>query len=295
MKASQHIPFQNWIKDESFRIANLSKNVRLEAYHLGGHIHHYHEIIYIKNGSGQMMIDDVDCELQDHTLYCIWQGQVHKWKESESEREGLGIMFKNDFLPSIDANTLMVFNSALFNRLQKINTFHLKGDEIKYFDSLFNHINSEYHLPTPTFGQKQTLQYLMMTLLVKLTRKAMEMDSDKESKTGTDLEIFQSFLLLVEHHYQSNPSLDFYAKQLGCSPRKLNEIVKKRSGQTIKQLVLKRTLTEAKRLIAYTNTSIKEIAYRLGFNNQAYFCSFFKKQQGMSPQEYRQEKQMSDS
>lgn len=291
MKASQNIPFQNWIKDQSFMINPLSRNVKPEAYNLGAHIHHYHEIIYVRKGSGQMTIDDIDCELEDQTLYCIWQGQVHKWKEAEKRREGLTIMFKNDFLPTLDANTLMVFNSALFNRLQKINTFRLKVEEIKYFDWLFELILSEYNQPAPTFGQKQTLQYLVMTLLVKLARKTTEIKLNTLPKTGTSAEVFQSFLLLVEHHYQSNVPLDFYAKKLGYSLRNLNQIIKKHGGQTAKQIVLKRTLTEAKRLIAYTNTSIKEIAYRLGFNNQAYFCYFFKKQVGISPQEYRTNQQ----
>lgn len=293
MKLKQNIPFQNWIKDQSFQINTLSEKVKPESYQMGAHIHHYHEILFVKRGKGEMLIDDESCTLTNQTIYCIWQGQVHEWIEGQ-DRQGYAIMFKPDFLPMVDANTLMVFNSTLFNRLQKINAFPVKSDEIRHFDSVFEHILSEYNQPMRTFGQKQTMQYLLMSLLVKLARKTVEIDQDTQTSTNTSLEIFQSFLALIEQNYQSNANLDFYARQLGTRPRKLNEIIKDHSGQTAKQLLMKRTLTEAKRLLFHTSTPIKEIAYRLGFNNQAYFCHFFKRQHGQSPQAYRSQKQVAE-
>lgn len=290
MKVFQNIPFQNWIKDKSFRINTLSENVKEETYNLGAHIHHYHEILYVKNGEGEMFIDDKSYKLESQTIYCIWQGQVHQWKHAQN-RDGYAIMFKNDFLPAVDANTFMVFDSTLFNRIQKINRFQLEGEEGKYFDFLFEHILFEYSQPSQTFGQKQSMQYLIMALLVKLARKAVTMDLETISQKETSLDIFQSFLLLIEQNYQQNPSLYFYAEHLGISSRKLNDIIKHHSGETAKQLIMKRTFTEAKRLLAFTSTSLKEISYQLGFNNQAYFCSFFKKQAGVSPQKYRVSKQ----
>lgn len=286
MKLKQNIPFQNWIKDQSVRINSLSENVKPESFHMGAHIHHYHEILYLQGGKGEMLIDDKRCTLSDQTIYCIWQGQVHEWIEGR-QRQGYAIMFKTDFLPAVDANTLMVFNSTLFNRVQKINAFPLARNEICHFDSLFEHMLAEYDQSVPTFGQKQTMQYLLMSLLVKLARKTVEMDRHVQARTKTSLDIFQAFLTLIEQYYQSDVGLDFYANQLGTSSRKLNEIIKDHAGQTAKQLLMKRTLTEAKRLLFHTSTPVKEIAYRLGFKNQAYFSHFFKRQVGQSPQSYR--------
>jgi hypothetical protein len=197
MNVKQKNPFQDWIKDKSFQIHSLSENVKPESYQMGAHIHHYQEILYLHSGKGEMTIDDRTCELQANTIYCIWQGQVHKWIKAE-ERQGYAIMFKTDFLPLVDANTLMVFNSTLFNRLQKINAFHLEQAEIPYFEGLFEHIISEYHQPAQTFGQKQTMQYLLMTLLVKLARKTVAIDRNTLPKKGKSIRRLISDLICLK-------------------------------------------------------------------------------------------------
>lgn len=283
MKLKQGFPFQDWIKNKSFQTNLLAENVSEDSFKIGAHLHTYHEILYIQKGKGQMMIDDKLYILEERTIYCIWQGQVHKWKEAQ-QRRGFAIMFKTDFLSVNDTTT---FITSLFNRLQKVNAFRLQEEEIKLFNWLFELIYTEFQQPSYTLGQKQTIQHLTMTLLVKLARKNIAPNLETLTSLNTSLDIFQSFLLLLEHNYQSNAPLDFYAKQLGINLRKLNEIIKTYAGQTVKQVTTERTLTEAKRLLAHTNTAMKEIAYSLGFNNQAYFCYFFKKNIGISPQHYR--------
>jgi len=54
------------------------------------------------------------------------------------------------------------------------------------------------------------------------------------------------------------------------------------------QLVQDRLLLEAKRLLLYSNVSIAEVGYYLGFDDPAYFTRFFTKAAGTSPRGFRQ-------
>ena len=65
------------------------------------------------------------------------------------------------------------------------------------------------------------------------------------------------------------------------------------AGQTAKQFVNQRILLESKRLLAYTETSVKEIAWQLGFEEATHFGKFFKKEMQKTPLTFRKEFQQS--
>ena len=69
---------------------------------------------------------------------------------------------------------------------------------------------------------------------------------------------------------------------------RLNDLVKRATGVTAGHLIRQRVLTEAKRELVFTNRAIHEIAYDLGFSDPSHFARFFRKQTGMTPQDFRQ-------
>lgn len=79
-----------------------------------------------------------------------------------------------------------------------------------------------------------------------------------------------------------------YARKLMTQSRTLNSLSKKYTGKTAGAIITDRIILEAKRELYYNTSSIKEIGYDLGFDDPAYFTRFFKKQIGVSPQEYKQ-------
>jgi AraC family transcriptional activator of pobA len=56
---------------------------------------------------------------------------------------------------------------------------------------------------------------------------------------------------------------------------------------TAGHLIRQRVLTEAKRELVFTSRAIHEIAYALGFADPSHFARFFRKQTGMTPQDFR--------
>jgi AraC-like DNA-binding protein len=281
------IPINNLLNQDSFSIVEHSGHISSTK----AHYHNCHVIYFAIRGKGKMLIDNEVMDIKENSCYCIWEGQLHQMIHSE-EREGYSLWFKNNFLPSVDVSTMMLFNMTLFNRIKKINELKLEEDEMEDFRTLFSNLNREFKRPRTTFGQKEYIQFLLMQLLLMLSRKSNEQKVINFAPNKSYVVSFQSFQFLLDENFSREKNIAFYANSLGISKRKLNEIIKSYSGVTFKEFLIRRYIVESKRLLSSTNSSLKEIAYMLGFKNQAYFCYSFKKETKMTPKQYRNSKKM---
>ncbi len=100
-------------------------------------------------------------------------------------------------------------------------------------------------------------------------------------------EKIHEFERLIEEFFPIKKLPSEYAEMLNISPNYLNKICKEETGCTAGDLIRKRIIIEAQRLLHYTNYSIKEIADKLGFENTSYFVTFFKKQTEITPEQFR--------
>lgn len=128
---------------------------------------------------------------------------------------------------------------------------------------------------------------LQRTILKAFLLKLMDSVDHELVNPGINEKRIYHFVLLLEDHYITEKSVDFYATKLNLSAKRLNQILKQKTGKTISQILQERTLTEAKHLLFVGKKSIKEIAYTLGFQDASYFSRFFKKMTKLSPDEFR--------
>jgi AraC family transcriptional regulator, 4-hydroxyphenylacetate 3-monooxygenase operon regulatory protein len=101
------------------------------------------------------------------------------------------------------------------------------------------------------------------------------------------LPLYRRFLGLIELHYRSHLSVSQFAAELGLTEWRMFEIVNNCGGTTPKSLLRNRLVQEARRQLAFSTASVKEVAGYLGFSDSAYFCRFFKRQIGTTPSQYR--------
>lgn len=93
----------------------------------------------------------------------------------------------------------------------------------------------------------------------------------------------EQFLHLVEQHFRQQHSLDWYARQLNITPKRLSICVKQTSGRTTTEWIDQHRLLEADKLLRSGTLTVKEIASQLGFPNQSTFGTWFKRHTGSSP------------
>ena len=100
-------------------------------------------------------------------------------------------------------------------------------------------------------------------------------------------EYFKQFTHLLGEHFREERSVGFYARQLCITPKYLTTLIKRISGQSVSEWIDNYVILEAKTLLKYSTMSIQEIAYYLNVPNQSFFGSYFKRNTGMSPSQYK--------
>jgi AraC-like DNA-binding protein len=129
-------------------------------------------------------------------------------------------------------------------------------------------------------------------LLLKAERIHHAQQADCPVQTRTTLSQVNRFIQSVEANFIEQKSVRFYANLLAIHPNYLNSIVKTVNGNTARNIILERTLLEAKCLLYQSKLSIKEIAAHLRFQDASYFSRFFKKHTRTTPQEYQKRIQL---
>jgi AraC-like DNA-binding protein len=108
-----------------------------------------------------------------------------------------------------------------------------------------------------------------------------------EVSSARHIEVYKKFKHLLELHFRANKAPAFYSERLHISGRHLNRLLKEATTKTAADIILGRSILEARRLLCFTEMSISEIAWSLGFQDPSYFTKLFKKATGQTPHAYR--------
>ena len=109
-----------------------------------------------------------------------------------------------------------------------------------------------------------------------------------EHGVNTNIYVSQA-IQFIEEHYDQDISLETVAGKIGISPFYLSRLFKSEIGQTFVEYLTQLRVQEAIKLASNTRLSIKEIAWRTGYQNPTYFCRIFKKYTGRTIGEIREQ------
>lgn len=133
--------------------------------------------------------------------------------------------------------------------------------------------------------------YEQKLLLLALTHRLCSLYNRKlvtnQDAVGHRNEVFLRLIQLIEQYYVHERGVEFYADKLCLSPKYLSALSKSICGYTVQELVFKSIIRKSISLLKNTQKNIQEISDYFNFPNASYFGTFFKKQTGMSPQQYR--------
>lgn len=101
--------------------------------------------------------------------------------------------------------------------------------------------------------------------------------------------IFQTFLVSLHKNYKQEREVAFYAEEQCLTPRYFSAVVKEKSGHSALHWIINMVISNAKQMLAHSDSSIKEIALRLNFPSQSFFGKYFKQYTHLSPNQYRRE------
>ena len=248
------------------------------------HRHNFQELIWIKSGRGRQAVDGQITDIAPATFYLIAKGQVHQFLEAE-KINGYVLRFNEEFRLRGSKSNHRHFTESFFNNVRSIPALSVERNQISDFDALFSLIVGEYDTPH-RFGRFAILRHLLQVLLIKIAQNLDAASADGPVDSGHDT-VFKDFIALLEEHFKGRHDVAFYADIMAVTARQLSERTKRVIGKTAKQVIEERLVLEAKRALKYTDRSVKEIAYALGYDDPSYFSKVFKKVTGYTPQEFQ--------
>lgn len=245
------------------------------------HRHNYFEFFYFQNGGGIHLIDFVPFPIESDAIHIVAPGQVHQVKR---ELDSNGFVFLFDI--NLFDNYKTIENFLIDHTCLDVESFkpvYHFNDKIKKSEISFvvNKAWREYNTKEPYKNQ------LVTNLLAELMLYCMRQKTDSNSlNTNPYHSQYIAFRRLLNSEFKTLKKVTDYAALLNLTEKQLNEIVFKRTGETVSTLIFKQVILEAKRLLN-TGMPAKEVSYALNFLDPGHFSKFFKNQTGISPSEFK--------
>lgn len=238
------------------------------------HRHDYFEIILVREGGGEQLIDFTKTGLTKNCVYTVYPGQIHHLKREEAE--GLILQFRKDifdFIFPVKYHYLyfpqagLQLDEATFDHLYEITQSILLLTKQPQLSSLSIH---------------KSYSYLQIVLITLIEQHQHHSNNDVGSFGGR-------FLQLLSQGIKEKRKVADYADQMGLSTDRLTALCKETFGTTPLRLIHESLLLEIKRLMVSGNLTLKEIAFELNFDSTANFSSFVKSATTFTPSELQEQ------
>lgn len=252
------------------------------------HRHHdLHQIIWVEQGGGPVELDDKQLELHGPVLINIPPSIVHGFQWSPGA-QGFVLTMAESFMADLTGQSGDQAIGTSLGQVLVMTRFR-DGQTSSRLATLFSAINDEY--VHERFCRHATISGYVLILLAELVRLRQLSRRDVHAAHIGGSESYQSFKEMIEAHYRDRWSVGEYAAALAMTERSLRRLSQKFAQQTPVQLIHRRQLLEAKRMLLYTGKSIAAVGYDLGFEDPAYFTRFFIRQVGRTPLQFRQSRE----
>lgn len=244
------------------------------------HKQEFYMLMYIESASGEIILDNYRIRL-DSAKAIIIKPRCIISIDINRQAKGKIICFTEDFF-SLRYNNNILYQFSFLQRDAKP-YIRLNMAQNERWESLVMLLAEEFFLQKRE-SQKVLRSYLNI-ILFELERVYNPSGYIKNKKLKH--EKVQQFEDLINRHFTTKKLPSAYAGLLHVSPNYLNKICKEETGQTAGDLIRKRITIEAQRLLHYTYYTVSEIADKLGFESVSYFVTFFKKNTGLTPEQFR--------
>ena len=159
-----------------------------------------------------------------------------------------------------------------------------------------NIIDSMFALLKVYFNQSECICISQLVLLLlkaffvgfhEYLQRNLQNRPDDEVKSYRVRELFNRFMMLMERDYKLSRDVNYYADLMHITSKYLTNIVRQVAGHTPKTIIDQYVILQLKMQLQRSSQSIKEIAWEYHFTDVSFFCRYFKKHTGLTPQQMR--------
>lgn len=272
----------NFDSGNAFIKLKLAEVEMEQNYYVNQSKGNHYAILWNKGESTQIKIDAVWYHFPSQCVLPMMHDQCFEISNSKD----IAIwQFNSEFYCIVNHDAEVGCVGFIFYGPQSNMFIHLNKDDHEMMHQLLTVFEEEFNSKEEI--KETMLRTLLVRLIIKITRLAKKQYLGKEEVEEEKFNLIRKFHLLVEQHFKTAHQVAFYADLLHKSPKTISNYFALFSKKTPQQVIHERITTEAKRLLFYTEKSIKEIANELGFAEVTHFSKFFKNNTSQSPSELR--------
>ena len=269
--------------DERFlHVETIADRSRLYDWRIRPHAHRdLHQLLVIFTGGGEMQAETRRYTFQAPTLLVAPAGVVHGFVFTP-ETEGYVVTLADTLLRDLARE-----ESAFKGVFQAPACASLAADpaHTQELADTIPKLRRELVWNAPASAAAAAAR--LTTVLVSAVRALHQPSEPPSEATSARAGLVARFRERIESHLRMGLSIAQYAKALSVTPARLRAACLEVTGKPPARVLEDRLLLEAKRNLTYTNMTVAETAYYLGFSDPAYFSRFFSKHAGESPASFR--------
>ena len=245
---------------------------------LGVHRDDHFIFFVIEEGGAEIMVDFTDLNLPVKSVYYMLPGQVHHRIRSDNGR---------GWFLAVDAGLIPKEYREVFEaQLLLQQPCELTDGKYQECYKLLRLLNDAYlqHTEQPFYLQ---MVYSLLNYFLGIAATCYCAGTGGQKTASRPTKIAHDFKKLLADNFKTKKSPSAYAKMLNISAPYLNEALKKVTGLPVTYWITYEIILEAKRLLFYTDLTVKEIAHQLGYEDHTYFSRLFKSAENTTPLAFR--------
>ncbi len=240
-------------------------------------------IIQSLHNTLELLIDNTPYSLKPNHIVSLTPEQYFAVKQLSDCRV---YQFNSDFYCIKDHDKEVNCTGLLFYSNTEIPAAALNATESKKLDNIYSEVLDEFK--NEDFVQGEMLRVLLKNIIIRSTRLIKKQNSLPEAQENSKTDLLRQYNMLVEIHFRKEHQVTFYADLLFKSAKTLSNNFST-FNTTPLQIIHNRIILETKRLLLYSDYSLKEIAFELGFANASKLSKLFKNKVGTSPLTFRKQ------
>lgn len=246
------------------------------------HRHSFYHLVLFTKGEGHHTIDFQKFAVKPFQIYFMIPGQVHSW-HFQGDVDGYIVHFNENLITSFLQNGQYLDQFAFFQGQVPDCVCDLHKTAHQHISSIFESMLAEKEQNADR--RLDLIRLKLLELFIAVERQCNA--SKKKTVASQKLTLLRNFQQLIDKNFRTIKLPKEYAEHLYVTPNHLNALCQDLLGKTAGDLIRDRILLEAKRLLTNGDMTITEIAYDLNFQDNSYFNRFFKKNEGITPDEFR--------
>ncbi len=249
----------------------------------------YYSFVLIAEGYSSYTIDGIQFKTRPKTLYFTNPGHLKSFSLKKKTKGFLITVTESYLKKHIHTD---IFEEFSFLLTESVPPCFLDTAQFDELAALAEQLLAEHQKTSPLTDKILSSYFMVFLLKVKTL---LLLDDEFKTAFSRESEIVNRFQKDLEANFRSLAAgsasrllqVQEFAEKQQLHPNYFSTVISSKTAMTAHGLIQRKLLAEAEALLLGSSMSVKQIAYRLGYNDATNFSKFFKKHRSLSPALYR--------